>query len=81
VGIPKPEKLQDFFYKAVVMDKISSDPEVQKSLINKAEKLLKSNDLGTAYSEYLYLYKYRELRQKYEGTIITGLAYCMVFKY
>lgn len=56
MGIPNAERLQDFFNKAVIMDQIGNDPNVQKALLDKAEALLKANDLDTAFSILMDLY-------------------------
>lgn len=79
VGIPKPEKLQDFFNKAVIMDQIANDENVQNTLMEKAEELLKSEDMKTAFEVFIDLYQYDALREKFEPTLITGLTYCLTF--
>ena len=48
VGIPDRDRLQDFFNKAVIMDQINQDPNIQNALLEKAEELLKANDYETA---------------------------------
>ena len=79
VGIPKPEKLQDFFNKAVIMDQIANDENVQNTLMEKAEELLKGEDMKTAFEVFIDLYQYDALREKFEPTLITGLTYCLTF--
>jgi putative thioredoxin len=77
VGIPQPEKLQDFFNKAVIMDQIAHDENVQTALMDKAQELLQGDDLKTAFEILIDLYQYDALRLKYEHILLSGMAYCM----
>lgn len=81
VGIPDRERMQDFFNKAVIMDQITNDPNVQQSLVDKSEELLKANDLETAMGVLADLYQYDAIREKFEPQILAGIAYCLTMKY
>jgi hypothetical protein len=62
VGIPEPDRLQDFFNKAVILQQISTDPKVQEALVQKSEDLLKADDLDQAFGILFDLYQYEQLR-------------------
>lgn len=81
VGIPERERLQDFFNKAVVMDQINHDPNVQNAILEKAEDLLRAEDYETAMGVLADLIQYDNMRAKYEWQMITGIASCLVFKF
>ena len=81
VGIPDRDRLQDFFNKAVVMDQINHDPNVQNAILEKAEDLLKAEDYETAMGVLADLIQYDSVRAKFEWQMVTGIASCLVFKF
>ena len=81
VGIPDHERLQDFFNKAVIINQINNDPNVQSALLEKAEELLKAKDFETALGVLGDLIQYDVMRDKYEWQLMSGIAYCLVFKF
>jgi hypothetical protein len=47
--------------------------------MNKAEELMKGEDLQTAFGVLIDMYQYDAIRERYEGTLLSGLSYCLTF--
>jgi thioredoxin-like negative regulator of GroEL len=81
VGIPAPERLQEFFNKAAIIYSISSDENVRQTLFEQIEKILESGkekeEFEQAFGILLDLYQYDKIREKHEYQIVTSMAYCL----
>ena len=53
---------------------------MQRALIDKAEELLKADNLEEAFPVLFDLYQYESLRAQYEPMLLAGICYCMTFK-
>ena len=54
---------------------------MQEALITKSEELLKAKDFEAAMGVLGDLINYDAMRARYESLILTGIAYCLVFKF
>ena len=81
VGLPKPEQMQEFFNKAVILFQISHDPKVQDSLMEKGVELIKSGDLETAFGVLVDMYQYKQMVARFEPELLTAIGYCLVYKH
>ncbi|TNV78466.1 hypothetical protein FGO68_gene3772 [Halteria grandinella] len=81
LGIPKPEKLQDFFNKAVVIHQIATNENVQNSIVEQIKTLIEADNLEQAFGILTDLSNYDSIRDKFGFKLVVEIAYCVAFKF